>query len=233
MSVNKIKSELRTLSDPKREKFLPSFFKTGKGEYGEGDKFIGVSVPNIRKIANRFKEIEEKAIKELLYSPWHEERFCGWVIVLDRYKKSGEKKYWYEFSLKHITQLNNWDLVDIVTPNLFGDYLLNKSERQLITWSKSDSLWVRRIGIIATWPRIKESRFTTTLKIAEKYLEDSEDLIHKATGWMLRELGKRDEKELLKFINKHHQDMPRIMLSYALEKIPKEKKDKYRKINNR
>ncbi|MEC7820194.1 MAG: DNA alkylation repair protein [Actinomycetota bacterium] len=230
MSVNKIKSELRSLSDPKRKKFLPAFFKTEKGGYGEGDKFIGVTVPNIRKIAKKYKSIDEKSLKDLLYSQWHEERFCAWIIVLDRYKKSADKKFWYEFSLKHIKQLNNWDLVDIVTPNLFGDYLLDKPDKQIISWSKSDSLWIRRVAIMATWPRIKANMFSTTLKISEKYIRDQEDLIHKATGWMLRELGKRDESILLKFMDKHHEDMPRIMVSYALEKTSKEKKEKYRKI---
>lgn len=231
LTVRKIKSELRELSDPKRKAFLPSFFKTEKGGYGEGDKFLGTPVPAVRKVASKYKEIDMKDIETLLYSPWHEERFLSWVIILNKYEKSENKEYWYNFALKHISQLNNWDLVDIISPRLMGDYLYNKSEKQFILWSDHKSLWVRRIAILSTWPRIKEKEFNITLRLAKKYLNDPEDLIHKATGWMLREVGKKDETQLLNFMDKHHKDMPRIMVSYALEKVSKGKKKKYM-INN-
>lgn len=228
MTIRKIKSELRAYSDPKRKAFSPSFFKTGKGEYGEGDKFIGVTAPNIREIAKKYNDIDKKDIQKLLYSPWHEERFCAWVIVISRYEKSGDKGYWYRFAVNNISQLNNWDLVDMVAPRLIGDYLIDKSQKQFLTWSSHPSLWIRRIAMMATFPRIKQSDFLLTLKLSKKYLTDSEDLIHKATGWMLREVGKRDERELIKFMDDNHREMPRIMVSYALEKISAEKKKKYR-----
>ena len=228
MTIRKIKSELRAYSDPKRKAFSPSFFKTGKGEYGEGDKFIGVTAPNIREIAKKYNDIDKKDIQKLLFSPWHEERFCAWVIVISRYEKSGDKGYWYRFVVNNISQLNNWDLVDMVAPRLIGDYLIDKSQKQILTWSSHPSLWIRRIAMIATFPRIKQNDFLLTLKLSKKYLTDSEDLIHKASGWMLREVGKRDERELIKFMDENHREMPRIMVSYALEKISAEKKKKYR-----
>ncbi len=228
MTIRKIKSELRAYSDPKRKAFSPSFFKTGKGEYGEGDKFIGVTAPNIREIAKKYNDIDKKDIQKLLFSPWHEERFCAWVIVISRYEKSGDKGYWYRFAVNNISQLNNWDLVDMVAPRLIGDYLIDKSQKQFLTWSSHPSLWIRRIAMMATFPRIKQSDFLLTLKLSKKYLTDSEDLIHKASGWMLREVGKRDERELIKFMDDNHREMPRIMVSYALEKISAEKKKKYR-----
>ena len=227
MPVNKIKSELRKNSNPERKAFLPSFFKTGKGEYGEGDKFIGVSVPDIRKIAKKYNDIDEHGIQELLYSEWHEERFCAWVIIVNKYEKYGDKTYWYKFAIKHISQLNSWDLVDTVVPRLIGDHLLDRPQKQFLIWSDNSSLWIRRIAMIATFPRIKQNDFPLTLKLSRKYLTDSEDLIHKATGWMLREIGKRDEKALLNFMDANHEKMPRIMVSYALEKISSEKKKKY------
>ena len=228
MSLNKIKSELRAYSDPKRKAFSPSFMKAGKGEYAEGDKFIGITVPNARKIAKKYNDINEKDIEKLLHSPWHEERFIAWVIVITRYEKSGDKEYWYSFAVNNISQLNHWDLVDMVAPRLIGDYLIDKPQKQFLTWSSHSSLWIRRIAMIATFPRIKQNNFSLTLKLSRKYLTDSKDLIHKATGWMLREIGKRDEKELIMFMDENHRVMPRIMVSYALEKISSEKKKKYR-----
>ena len=160
-------------------------------------------------------------------SPWHEERFCGWLVVLNNFNKSDNKDEWYKFTIKNIKQLNNWDLVDKIAPNLIGKYLENKNSKQILEWSSNRSLWIRRIAILATWPKIKNNEFNLTLKIAKIYLSDSEDLIHKATGWMLREIGKRNEKVLLSFMNKNHKNMPRITVSYALERINKKKKQQY------
>jgi Predicted DNA alkylation repair enzyme len=162
-----------------------------------------------------------------LNSPWHEERFCGWLVVLNNFNKSDNKDEWYKFTIKNIKQLNNWDLVDKIAPNLIGKYLENKNSKQILEWSSNRSLWIRRIAILATWPKIKNNEFNLTLKIAKIYLSDSEDLIHKATGWMLREIGKRNEKVLLSFMNKNHKKMPRITVSYALERINKKKKQQY------
>ncbi len=227
MGYDQIKKDLRSLADEEKRKFLPKFFKTGKGEYGEGDKFLGVVVPDIQQVAAKNLTIEKKEILKLLYSEWHEERFCGWLIVLNNFNNSKNKEGWYQFTLRNISQINNWDLVDKVAPNLIGIHLENKPHKQFLEWSDSASLWVRRIAIISTWPKIKNNEFNLTLKLAKKYLNDSEDLIHKATGWMLREIGKRDEGILLNFMKKNHKNMPRIMVSYALERVDRQKKQQF------
>ena len=227
LTYNQVNKELRKLSNEEKRKFLPKFFKTGKGEYGEGDKFLGVVVPDIKEVAAKHSSIEKKEITKLLYSQWHEERFCGWLIVLNNFNKSKNKQEWYQFTLKNIKQINNWDLVDKIAPSLIGIHLEKKPQKQFLEWSSSSSLWVRRIAIMSTWPKIKNNEFNLTLKLAKKYLKDPEDLIHKATGWMLREIGKRDEEILLDFMKKNHKNMPRIMVSYALERVDKEKKQQF------
>ena len=227
LTYNQVNKELRKLSNEDKRKFLPKFFKTGKGEYGEGDKFLGVVVPDIKEVAAQHSSIEKKEITKLLYSQWHEERFCGWLIVLNNFNKSKNKEEWYQFTLKNIKQINNWDLVDKIAPSLIGIHLEKKTQKQFLEWSSSSSLWVRRIAIMSTWPKIKNNEFNLTLKLAKQYLKDPEDLIHKATGWMLREIGKRDEEVLLHFMKKNHKNMPRIMVSYALERVDKEKKQQF------
>ena len=227
LTISLLKKDLRKYINEEKKEFLPKFFKTGKGEYGEGDKFLGVVVPDIAKVANKYSDITKEDIRKLLNSPWHEERFCGWLVVLNNFNKSKNKDEWYKFTVKNIKQLNNWDLVDKIAPNLIGKYLENKNSKQILEWSSNRSLWIRRIAILATWPKIKNNEFNLTLKIAKIYLSDSEDLIHKATGWMLREIGKRNEKVLLSFMNKNHKNMPRITVSYALERVNKKKKQQY------
>ena len=227
MRASSLKKDLRKFANQEKKEFLPKFFKTGKGEYGEGDKFLGVVVPDITKIANNYSDLKKNELKKLLYSPWHEERYCGWLIVLNNFNSSDNKEEWYTFTIKNLNQLNNWDLVDKIAPNLIGKYLEKKNQNQFLEWSGSSSLWVRRIAILSTWPKIKNNEFTLTLKLAKKYINDSEDLIHKATGWMLREIGKRDEKKLLSFIKQNHKKMPRIMVSYALERVNREKKQQF------
>ena len=227
LTISSLKKDLRKHINEERKEFLPKFFRTGKSEYGEGDKFLGVVVPDIAKVANKYSDITKEDIRKLLNSPWHEERFCGWLVVLNNFNKSKNKDEWYKFTIKNIKQLNNWDLVDKIAPNLIGKYLENKNSKQILEWSSNRSLWIRRIAILATWPKIKNNEFNLTLKIAKIYLSDSEDLIHKATGWMLREIGKRNEKVLLSFMNKNHKNMPRITVSYALERINKKKKQQY------
>ena len=227
MTISSLKKDLRKYINEEKKEFLPKFFKTGKGEYGEGDKFLGIVVPDIAKVAKKYSDLTKEDIRKLLNSPWHEERFCGWLVVLNNFNKSDKKDEWYKFTIKNIKQLNNWDLVDKIAPNLIGKYLENKNSKQILEWSSNRSLWIRRIAILATWPKIKNNEFNLTLKIAKIYLSDSEDLIHKATGWMLREIGKRNEKVLLSFMNKNHKNMPRITVSYALERINKKKKQQY------
>ena len=227
LTISSLKKDLRKYINEEKKEFLPKFFKTGKGEYGEGDKFLGIVVPDIAKVAKKYSDLTKENIRKLLNSPWHEERFCGWLVVLNNFNKSDNKDEWYKFTIKNIKQLNNWDLVDKIAPNLIGKYLENKNSKQILEWSSNRSLWIRRIAILATWPKIKNNEFNLTLKIAKIYLSDSEDLIHKATGWMLREIGKRNEKVLLSFMNKNHKKMPRITVSYALERINKKKKQQY------
>ena len=227
LTISSLKKDLRKYINEEKKEFLPKFFKTGKGEYGEGDKFLGIVVPDIAKVAKKYSDLTKEDIRKLLNSPWHEERFCGWLVVLNNFNKSNNKDEWYKFTIKNIKQLNNWDLVDKIAPNLIGKYLENKNSKQILEWSSNRSLWIRRIAILATWPKIKNNEFNLTLKIAKIYLSDSEDLIHKATGWMLREIGKRNEKVLLSFMNKNHKNMPRITVSYALERINKKKKQQY------
>ena len=228
MSVSLLKKDLRKYINEEKKEFLPKFFKTGKGEYGEGDKFLGVVMPDITKVAKKYSDLTKEDIIKLLNSPWHEERFCGWLIVLNNFNKSINKDEWYKFTLKNLKQLNNWDLVDKIAPNLIGKYLENKNSKQILEWSENkSSLWIRRIAILATWPKIRKNEYNLTLKIAKKYINDPEDLIHKATGWMLREIGKRNENALLSFMKKNHKKMPRIMVSYALERIDKKKKQQF------
>ena len=227
LTISLLKKDLRKYINEEKKEFLPKFFKTGKGEYGEGDKFLGIVVPDIAKVAKKYSDLTKEDIRKLLNSPWHEERFCGWLVVLNNFNKSDNKDEWYKFTIKNIKQLNNWDLVDKIAPNLIGKYLENKNSKQILEWSSNRSLWIRRIAILATGPKIKNNEFNLTLKIAKIYLSDSEDLIHKATGWMLREIGKRNEKVLLSFMNKNHKKMPRITVSYALERINKKKKQQY------
>ena len=227
MTASLVKKDLRKVINQEKRDFFPKFFKTGKGEYGEGDKFLGVVMPDITNVAKKYSNLKKEEIEKLLYSPWHEERMCGWVIVLNNFDKSDKKDEWYKFTIKNIKQLNGWDLVDKIAPNIIGKYLVNQDQKQILEWSNNNSLWIRRIAILASWSRIKKNEFNLTLKLAKIYINDTEDLIHKATGWMLREIGKRDEEILLSFMEKNHKNMPRIMVSYALEQIDKRKKQQF------
>jgi len=227
VTASLVKKDLRKVINQEKRDFFPKFFKTGKGEYGEGDKFLGVVMSDITNVAKKYSNLKKEEIEKLLYSPWHEERMCGWVIVLNNFDKSDKKDEWYKFTIKNIKQLNGWDLVDKIAPNIIGKYLVNQDQKQILEWSNNNSLWIRRIAILASWSRIKKNEFNLTLKLAKIYINDTEDLIHKATGWMLREIGKRDEEILLSFMEKNHKNMPRIMVSYALEQIDKRKKQQF------
>lgn len=216
--LGKIRKEVRLISDPERAKNLAWFFKTGKGEYGYGDKFIGLKVPQIRELAKKYKDINIVDIESLVHSPIHEERMLALIIMTKRYLK--EKDKFYKLYIKNRKYINNWDLVDITCPRIVGDYLLNKPRDTLYKFARSKNLWEKRISIIATATFIQQKDFADTLKISEILLNDKHDLIHKAVGWMLREVGKRDKKTEEAFLQKHHQKMPRTMLRYAIEKFP-------------
>jgi len=227
--LQKLKKELKKHSSPEKAKIYARFFKTGKGEYGEGDVFLGLTVPEQRMLAQKYADLGLNGIKELLNSKYHEHRLTGLLILVYKYQKAkgAEKKNIIDFYLKHKHRGNNWDLIDCVADKLLGKWLIDKDKSILYELAKSDSLWDRRIAIITTFEFIKNNKFKDTKKIAEIFLNDKHDLIHKAVGWMLREIGKRDEKELIGFLDKHYKKMPRTMLRYAVERLDEKRRKEY------
>lgn len=220
---------LRSLGSPEQAAVLARFFKTGPGQYGEGDRFIGVKVPVIRKVAKDFRHLSPPEIESLLHSAIHEERLLALVILVGQFEKGddGTRKSIYDLYLANTPYINNWDLVDLSAPQIVGGYLETRSRKPLDRLAKSASLWERRISIVATHRFIRHGEFSDTLRIAERLLGDKEDLIHKATGWMLREVGKRDVAALEEFLGKHCRVMPRTMLRYAIERLTEENRRKY------
>lgn len=235
MTANNIQTRLRSLGNAKDATILTRFFKTGPGEYGEGDVFIGVRVPVIRKVAKEFKDLPLSEVECLLQSHIHEERLAALVVLGLQAGKANAKtrRQIYDLYLANTEFVNNWDLVDLSAPHLVGAYLEGKSHRPLYRLAKSKSLWERRISILATFHFIRQNDFADTLRIAELLLADEEDLMHKAVGWMLREVGKRDLKTLEQFLQEHHHAMPRTMLRYAIEKFPERKRQAYLKRRSR
>ncbi|OEU67437.1 MAG: DNA alkylation repair protein [Desulfobacterales bacterium PC51MH44] len=231
MIVKNIQRKLQQLGSKKKAKVSQRFFKTGPGEYGEGDVFIGVRVPDLRKLAKEYQSITIKEVKQLLKSAIHEERQLALLMLVNKYSKGNEtvKKGIYELYLQYTQFINNWDLVDVSAHHIIGAFLLDKSEEPLFRLAKSRNLWERRIAIISTFHFIKHNKYTATLKIAKILLADKEDLIHKAVGWMLREIGKRHMPNLEMFLKKHYKRMPRTMLRYAIEKFPEDKRQGYLK----
>lgn len=219
MSYKNIKLQLDTIKNESRRLSNISFFKTGKGEYSEHDQFIGIRVPQLRKIAKDFKNLSLNELQILILSPFNEERLLALIILENQYNSTNEVEI-YNFYIKNIVQVNNWNLVDQSAHNILGRYLFNRNKDLLISFANSKSLWERRIAMVATWYFIRNNHFDYTIKIAEMLLNDSHDLIHKASGWMLREMGKRDRLPLIDFLNKHSSKMPRTMLRYAIEKFP-------------
>lgn len=227
-----IKQDLRKYARADKANTLQRFFKTGPGQYGEGDKFIGVMVPDIRKIAQQYQDLSLKQIIDLLHSRFHEERLCALFILLDKYQKGGskEQKIIFELYLKNYQYINNWDLIDLTAPRIVGAYLTDKPKDILYRLAKSKNLWQRRVAILATFQFIYYGDSRETIKISKILLHDKHDLIQKAVGWMLREVGKRcDEKVLVDFLNQHYQNMPRTMLRYAIERLPESKRQYYLK----
>ncbi|PXV62205.1 3-methyladenine DNA glycosylase AlkD [Dysgonomonas alginatilytica] len=232
MTAKDIQKQLEQVFSPEKRDFLPYFFKTGKGQYGEGDKFIGVVVPDIRKIAKANKTLSFDEVTKLLNNEYHECRMCALFILIEQYKKSKEedKKLLVDFYLTHSHRINNWDLVDLSAKDILGEYLLDKKDRSILyKLAKSDLLWDQRIAVIATHAFIKKNDFNDILRLSEELLPHKHDLMHKATGWMLREAGKRDKKVLLDFLDKHYRKMPRTMLRYSIEKLTPEEKAYYMK----
>ncbi len=224
-TAQEIKEMLFKLSDPQKKDFLPYFFKTGKGQYGEGDKFIGVVVPKQRALAKTIQKIELSEIELLLCDPYHECRLTGLLLLVQIYQKASteeDKKVIFDFYIANYTHINNWDLVDLSAPQIVGDYLLTHPREVLVTYAQSNHLWLQRIAIISTFAFIKKNQFADTFAIADLLLNHSHDLIHKAVGWMLREAGKRDFEAEYDFLltNERYKRMPRTMLRYAIEKFP-------------
>jgi 3-methyladenine DNA glycosylase AlkD len=276
MTYQKVHQDLKKLANPKKAKLLGRFFKTGKGQYGEGDIFLGIMVPQQRKVVKKFKELPLSEIQKLINSKFHEERLVGVLILVEQYqslchsegakateeslKQTATKGSFaslrmtpetiYKFYLKNSRRINNWDLVDLSAPKIVGDYLFqtpfrgghetlptcpsgrregskNSKRKILYKLVKSKNLWERRIAVLATFWFIRYRDFADALKIAKILLDDKHDLIHKAVGWMLREIGKRDEKVLRQFLNQHAPKMPRTMLRYAIEKFSEKDRKHY------
>ncbi|WP_413581269.1 DNA alkylation repair protein [Bdellovibrio sp. HCB288] len=230
-----IHSEISKLQSKTRAKVLQRFFKTGPGEYAEGDVFLGLTVGQSRAIAKQFKELSLLELTPLLSSPIHEERLISLIILSQRYRKAdeNEQKKIFAFLIKNRKGINNWDLVDTIAPAVFGPHLFDKDRSILYKYAKSKNLWERRIAIISTFYFLRQQDFRDTLQIAEALLNDEHDLIHKAAGWMLREVGKRDVKTLKSFLNKNAGRMPRTMLRYAIEKFPEQHRQRYLKIKRK
>jgi len=231
--MKKFKKDLRNHSDKVKAKILKGFFKTGEGQYGEGDVFLGVSVPNIRNvIKGAVDRFSLDNVQELLRSGIHEERLSGVLILVEKYRKADEKnkKIIYNFYLANGKNVNNWDLVDLSAPKIVGNYLLKKNNREILyEFAKSENLWEKRISIVATFSFIRDGQLGDTLKISKMLLRDKHDLTHKAVGWMLREAGKRDKKLLEKFLKENYSDLPRTTLRYAIEKFGEDERKKWLK----
>lgn len=222
LAFRKLVGELRASADPKRAAASRWFFKTGKGQYGEGDRFLGLSAPVLRKTALRYRELSLKDIERLLRSPIHEHRAAGFEILVEQYQRGDEarRETIFRFYLRHTRCANNWDLVDGSAPYIVGQHLKTRSRRLLDRLARSKSLWERRIAIISTLALIRSGEVADTFRIAEKLFSDPHDLIHKAVGWMLREAGKVFPDRLRAFLQRHYARIPRTALRYAIERFP-------------
>jgi len=228
-NVDLIKSELKAHSRLDKSEILSKFFKTGKGQYGEGDVFLGVMVPEQRTIAKKHKHISLIEIKNLLESKIHEHRLTALLILVEQFKEGdiSTKESIFNFYLNNVEFVNNWDLVDLTADKIVGEWLLNNDKALLFELAKSSDLWKRRISIISTFAFIKKGKFNITLEISEMLLNDPHDLIQKAVGWMLRELGKRNQSKEEQFLMSHYKTMPRTMLRYAIERFDQSKRAQY------
>jgi len=219
--LDALKRRLRTVANRERATHSLRFFKTGPGQYGEGDRFLGLTVPEMRRVVREFRELPLAGAEALLASPWHEERLVALMILVEQYRRTpAARAAIYRLYLGRTDRINNWDLVDVSAAHVVGAHLAERSRKPLYRLARSKSLWERRIAIVATQHFIRRNDFADTLAIARLLLRDRHDLIHKATGWMLREVGKRDEAALRAFLDEHAPTMPRTMLRYAIERFP-------------
>lgn len=230
-NINNLKRDLRSLANFDKANNLQFFLKTKKGEYGEGDIFLGIIVPNTRKVAKKYRDLKLLEVKKILYSKIHEERLCALFILVDNFENGNDvgKTKVFDFYIKNAKQANNWDLVDLSAPKIVGQYLLDKPKDILYKFAVSKNLWEKRISIVSTYTFIKNHKYEDTFRIAEVLMDDEHDLIHKAVGWMLREVGKKSLKDEEKFLKKYYKKMPRTMLRYAIEKFREGKRVAYLK----
>ncbi|MGE5670993.1 MAG: DNA alkylation repair protein [Fibrobacterota bacterium] len=227
-----IVKDLELSADTAQAKILSGFFKTGRGQYGEGDVFRGIKVPVIREIVKKYyKAVSIDEITSLLHSVYHEDRLCALLLLVKMMPGADERlqKIIYTVYANNTSYVNNWDLVDLSAPQITGYYLENRSREQLYKWAKSDLLWERRISVLSTFWYIKKKTFDDAFTIIEMLLDDKEDLMHKACGWMLREIGKQDQSILETFLKKHYTRLPRTTLRYAIERFEEAKRQSYLK----
>ena len=229
MTSKHISKILRDLADPSIAEHSQRFFKTEKGEYGEGDLFLGIRVPLLRQQAKIYEDVALKEVQYLLKSAFHEERLCALLLLVRKFSKGSERERAsiYQIYLNNTQYINNWDLVDSSAYHIVGAYLSDKDKQPLYKLSESDNLWERRIAIVSTFYLIRKHQFEETLNLSKRLLADKEDLIHKAVGWMLRESGKRDLAVEKAFLKVHYKAMPRTMLRYAIEKFPQPERKQY------
>ena len=223
-----LERELAEAAEPKRAEILAWFFKTGKGQYGEGDQFLGLTVPKMRSIALRYRHLTLKDLARLLASPWHEYRLAALEILAAQFEKAEgrQRDQIVEFYLKQTPRINNWDLVDASAPYILGEYLHDRPREILDRLAASNDLWERRIAIVSTFAFIRRGDLKDTFRLAERLLDDKHDLIRKASGWALREAGKVSRPSLLRFLKKHYKRLPRTTLRYAIERFPPEQREK-------
>jgi 3-methyladenine DNA glycosylase AlkD len=223
MTLVHVRKAVKKVSNSERARFFQDFFRTGRGGYGEGDLFLGLTVPQVRSIAKEFRDLDLKDVTVLLKSRFHEERLLALVMLVRNFDRSDakERAKIFRLYLAHRHYVNNWDLVDASAPHIVGRYLLESRDHSVIErLSRAKRLWDRRIAMVATFAFIRAGKLDWTFKLAERFLSAPEDLMHKASGWMLREAGKRDERALRRFLDLHAATMPRTMLRYSLEKLP-------------
>lgn len=231
MKLSDIRQALRLLAAPARAAGALRFFKTGPGEYGEGDKFLGVTVPQTRSLLPQSQALTEADVLTLLHSEWHEERLLAVLILVRRFGEAAQddatRQHLVRLYLANTVWISNWDLVDSSAPQILGTWLLRRERRMLRRLAKSENLWEQRIAIVATQALIRDGQFDDTLTLCEHFLTHRHDLMHKACGWMLREVGKRDEAVLKRFLNQHAGRMPRTMLRYAIERLATAERQHY------
>lgn len=229
--VKQLLKELNDLANPEIAEHSQRFFKTGPGEYGEGDRFLGIRVPVQRKVARKYSHLSLEEIDELLQSPWHEVRLTALIILVRKYEKADRafREQIFRFYIDHLNRINNWDLVDTSAGKIVGHYLYKRDRKLLFELAESKNIWKRRVGIIATGYFIAHGDLEDTYRIASILLHDESDLIHKAVGWMIRETGKRNRKRMEEFLSDCYRNMPRTMLRYSIEHLPEPRRQEYLK----